>query len=174
MDGLNEEALFRVVYDDGGTCVSTLEDGRAGGEGEAALGGVLVAAAAGVGEDGTDFVLEKVVAGGAFGLGDGEQRDDGLGGLGAIPGGAATDPLGEIGDVAVGELFSLGGHFEVTGLPDGLDEETLFRIAGDERGAGVAALEHGVERASRDVGHRPARWCDIDSSSAPERGAPSG
>ncbi len=143
MDGGQQETLFGVAGNDGGAGVAALEDGVAGGKGETSLGGVLVAATAGVGEDGTDFVLEEVVAGRAFGLGGGEQSDDGLGGLGAIPGGAATDPLGEIGDVSVGEFLAFGGHLEVAGLLDGLDEQALVGAAGNDCGAVVAPLEQG-------------------------------
>jgi hypothetical protein len=61
----------------------------------------------------------------------------------SIPGGAATDPLDEIGDVAVGELLALGGHLEVAGLLDGLDEEALVGIARGDGRAVVAPLEQG-------------------------------
>ena len=60
-------------------------------------------------------------------------------------GGAAADPLGEIGDLLSGEFFALGGHLEVFVLvADGLDEEGVIGFAGDDRGAGVAAGEDGL------------------------------
>ena len=59
-------------------------------------------------------------------------------------GGAAADPLGEIGDLLVGEFFAFGGHLEVfVFVADGPDEERLVGFTGDDRGAGVAAGEDG-------------------------------
>jgi hypothetical protein len=57
------------------------------------------------------------------------------------PGGAATDPGDEVVDDAAGELV-LGRHLEVViGVADGLDKQALVGVAGDERSAGVTALE---------------------------------
>jgi hypothetical protein len=76
--------------------------------------------------------------------------DAGVGGVAALAdvaagiGGAAADPLGEIGDLGVGEFLALGGHLEILVLvADGLDEERLVGLAGDDGGAGVAAGEGG-------------------------------
>ncbi len=57
----------------------------------------------------------------------------------------ALHPLGEVGDLLHRKL-SLGGHLELDILiADGLDERTLVGPAGNERGAGVSALEGGFE-----------------------------
>ena len=55
-------------------------------------------------------------------------------------GGAEGDPLLEVGDHLVGE-FLLGRHLQlIFGLLDGLDEQALLGVAGDEGRAVVAAL----------------------------------
>jgi len=53
VDGGEEEALLGIAGNDGGTGVAAFEDVFAGVERKAALGGILVAATAGVDEDGT-------------------------------------------------------------------------------------------------------------------------
>ena len=73
-----------------------------------------------------------------------------LGRAGAWVGRAHLDPRDEVGDLRVGELLALGRHLEVrVRVADGADERGLVRVAGDDSGAGIAALEHalaGVER----------------------------
>src|SRR4029079_4898851 len=55
--------------------------------------------------------------------------------------GAAGDPLFEVID-HFGRQLAAGGHLEIlVRVLEGLEQEALARFAGDESGAGVAALE---------------------------------
>ena len=82
------------------------------------------------------FFADAAVAGGG-GTGLGRGGDAGIGG-------AAADPLGEVGDLRVSEFFALGGHLElVVFVTDRGEEEATRRLAGDEGRAGVAAGKEG-------------------------------
>ena len=62
-------------------------------------------------------------------------------------GGVAADPLGEIGDLLVGQFLAFRGHLEIfIFVADGLDQEAFFGVAGDKGGARRAAFEQGVTR----------------------------
>ncbi len=58
---------------------------------------------------------------------------------------AGLYPLGESVDVFLFELAALG-HFELARLADGQDQQTFVRIAGHDRGAGLAAFQQGRAR----------------------------
>ena len=62
---------------------------------------------------------------------------------------AILHPRREVGDFLLREL-GLGRHLQVLVLvANRLDEQALARLAGDERGARVAALEHGLTRVEQ-------------------------
>ena len=76
----------------------------------------------------------------------------GAGGFEARIGRAHADPLHEVGDEIVGKLLVARRHREVAvGVADGFDEEAFVRLAGDDGGAGVAALEPAVARVEREA-----------------------
>src|SRR5204863_9303594 len=65
----------------------------------------------------------------------------GLRGIAGGPGRAHLDPAGDVVDDR-GRQLLLRRHLEVgVDVPDRLEEEALLRVAGDDRRAGVAALE---------------------------------
>ena len=77
-----------------------------------------------------------------------------FGGGGARVGRAHFHPLLKGGDFFRGEFaaFFFRRHLEVfVGIADGRDEETFFRIAGDEGGAGRAALEQRIARIEQEA-----------------------
>ena len=76
------------------------------------------------------------------------ERSDlrGRAGLGRHrPGGSALDPLGQDGDL-LGRELGLRRHPEVFGVADGLDQEALLGLAGEQGRAGVATFQ-GVGQA---------------------------
>ena len=100
----------------------------------------------------------RVFDGGEGGLGDGFEGPelalffgDGVGGcldgldFGFGPEGAVFDPLLEGGDFGFGNFGATEGHLHlVVGVFDGLDEEGVCDVAGDDGGAGFAAFEEAV------------------------------
>ena len=110
--------------------------------GRAAPGGVL-GGGHGRLDDGLEgpvvFGRGVVVGGGGGGGGGGGAAGFGHGRGGAGIGGAAANPFGEIGDDGVGEFAAFGGHAEVgVVVVDGLDEEAVVGLAGDDGGAAFA------------------------------------
>ena len=154
MDGGDEQALVGVARHDGGAGVAALQHGLARDHVQAAGRTSLVAYAAALGEDGTDLALEVLFAGSAVGLRAGQKRDDGLGGFLSVPRAAHLHPGGQVGDLAVGQLVVLRGHFEVGRLLDGGDQEALIRVTGNHGRAGVAALQDGLARVQPQAAHR--------------------
>ena len=74
------------------------------------------------------------------------------GGFEARIGRAHADPFHEISDEIVGELLVARRHREVAvGVADGFDEQAFVRLAGDDGGAGVAALHPTVARVEREA-----------------------
>lgn len=78
---------------------------------------------------------------------------DGVGGsfdgfdFGFGPEGAVFDPLLEGGDFGFGDFGAAEGHLHlVVGVFDGLDQEGVCDVAGDDGGAGFAAFEEAVAR----------------------------
>ncbi len=58
---------------------------------------------------------------------------------------AHFDPGRQIGDLFVGQLFAFGRHLQIgVGVTHGLDEQAFVRIARNDGGAVVAALEQAV------------------------------
>ena len=55
---------------------------------------------------------------------------------------ARIHPLLEVGDGLLGELGFLGGHRQSIVVPDGVDQEALAALAGNDRGTSVAAFGH--------------------------------
>ena len=114
---------------------------------------------AGGGEFGVDEGVDRIAGGrrrsrrqreeGPVLAGAGHVEGEGGNGAGAGIGGAEADPVLEGGDFFGGEFAAVAvfarRHLEVfVGEADGLDEEALVGIAGDESGAGRAAFAEGV------------------------------
>src|SRR5207245_4647673 len=55
---------------------------------------------------------------------------------------ANLDPGFQVGDLLGRKLFAFGRHLEIfVGVADSFDEQAFIGIAGDDRGAGVAAFQ---------------------------------
>ena len=95
-----------------------------------------------VGHDGLEDGLETPVL-----LRVGEGRAVFVRCVGARVGRAHADPRFEVGDLRGGKFLVLRRHLEsAVAIADGADERAGIRIAGDDGGAGIAALEQAVAR----------------------------
>ncbi len=130
-----QEALFGIAGNDGGAGFAALEDGRRESRGRGRLWrAVLVAAAAGVGEDaGAPCSRSTLRRASLWPAAAVSRATTGWRGVGAIPGGAARTHSTRLAMSPSASLAPLGRHLEVAGLLDGLDEEALVGIAGDRR-----------------------------------------
>src|SRR5258708_18546518 len=99
------------------------------------------------------LVLKELVARRALGLGSGQGCDNRLCAFVSVPGATTLHPFDEIGDFALTQLVPLRRHLEVACLTHSLDEQAMFGIPGNDRGAGLTALQHILLRVETESSH---------------------
>ncbi|SRR5260370_18412365 len=91
-----------------------------------------------IGEDGADLGLEEVFSSGGSICGSACSGSFGFRLRGLVPWCAHLDPGNQVGNLLFVEL-PVQRHFQVAGLPNGLDQQALLRVSRNNGGSPAAA-----------------------------------